>query len=547
MQRVIVLLPLLVLASCSPGVGQSSAPPPTSQASIARKARTETTKADGTVEGQELHKGAFGPLFDELLANVRRSHVFAEGQAAAFEGALERLRREALEAETEAQALVALNHLERALGDRHCNLAPAGDVRQARLGLGISLHTEREAAGKVRVRIDEIEDPALEAKLRVGDELLVVDGVPVGQWLADHPFESNALNPEARLSETARSIVAQVIPWTTTKEGQLRKLSFANAGETALPFRRPFRYERESKQPDLDASPPMASISCTQEPKSPYSGYELASVGVNYCTYRPSAGNRGAQGTRIVRFLSFWYSGRESSTQLRMVKVDHDGLARDLAGARRVVLDLHENHGGNNPFVFLSWFAKKPWQHEMVTVRVGRDFAEDDVRNFLFGDGELVKRYLAAAQRGESWLTYPFLCKGEGCDGMRGPRPAEHVTEAPVGLVTGPECTSSCDAFSVIWSTYGMGPIVGKQPMHGFTSVRHDLPMRGPNGRSLGLFRIALSHEGFPGKPPLEGTPIQLDWQAPETFATRSSWLDASVVEVASRLAVGGGPSHAAR
>jgi hypothetical protein len=110
------------------------------------------------------------------------------------------------------------------------------------------------------------------------------------------------------------------------------------------------------------------------------------------------------------------------------------------------------------------------------------------------------------------------------------------VTEAPVGVVTGPECTSSCDAFSVIWSEAGMGPIVGKQPMHGFTTVRHEFPMRGPDGRSLGQFRVALSFEGFPGKPPLEGAPIRLDWQAPETFATRTSWLDASVSEVGARL-----------
>ncbi len=532
---------LLACAACSPGTGRpSELPPPRNPTSGAAVATAALPSGKNGADGK-TPKGAFGPLFDDLVAKVRRHHVFAEGQAAVFARSLERLRLEAIAAETDSEGMVAMAHLERALGDRHCNLSPPADVRAAGLGLGLSLHTEREPSGKVRVRVESIEDPALEAKVRVGDEVLDVDDVPAETWLADHPFESNALNPDARLSETAHAIVYQVIPWTTVKEGQTRRLRLANAGDVTMTFRRPFRYEREENVPDIDSSPAMASVSCKQDGKVPYSGYELASVGVNYCIYRPAAANRGAQGTRIVRFVSFMYPARETSAQLRMVRVDHDGLARELVGARRVVLDLHENHGGNNPFVFLSWFAKQPWQHEMVTVRVSRDFTEEEVRNFLYGDGDLTKSYLARAQRGDEWLSYPFLCKGEGCDGMRGPRPAERVTEAPVGVITGPECTSSCDAFSVIWSTFGMGPIVGKQPMHGFTSVRHEFPMRSPDGRSLGLFRVALSHEAFAGKPPLEGAPIRLDWQARETFATRDTWLDASVAEVSSRLAVGSG------
>lgn len=530
------LLSLVVLASCAPGSGgpaSARAPKGPRPAGLATSgASTKPSEGPDVLRG----KGAYLPLFDALVAKVRRYHVFAEGQGAAFERSLDRLRSEAATAETEAEAMVALTHLQKALGDRHCNLSPPSDVRPSRLGLGLALHTEREASGRVRVRVEEVKDPALEAKVRVGDELVTVDGSPVEAWLTEHPFETNALNPDARLSETAHAIVMQIAPWTTVKEGDTRKLVFANAGELTLPFRRPFRYEREESLPGIDDSPAMSSIGCTQDGKVPYAGYELASLGVNYCTYRPKAENRAAQGTRIVRFVSFMYPARDSSAQLRWVRVDHDGLVRDLAGAKRVVLDVHENHGGNNPFVFLSWFAKRPWQHELVTVRVSADFAEDEARQFLYGDGPLTKRYLEAAKRGDGWLTYPFLCTGEGCEGLRGPRPAERVTEAPVGLVTGPECTSSCDALSVIWAEYGMGPIVGKQPMHGFTSVRHEFPMRGPDGRVLGLFRLALSHEGFKGKPPLEGAPIRLDWQAPETFATRESWLDASVAEVDKRL-----------
>lgn len=55
--------------------------------------------------------------------------------------------------------------------------------------------------------------------------------------------------------------------------------------------------------------------------------------------------------------------------------------------------------------------------------------------------------------------------------------------------------------------------------------------------RDLGRFSIALSWEGFAGKPPLEGAPISLDWEAPETFETRKTWLDDAVTEATRRLA----------
>jgi hypothetical protein len=365
---VLAVVPTVALVSCAPSTAlRPAAPGSVVPSEGPRVAGTSATRAPDKAEAPR-GKGAYLPLFDELVAKVRRYHVFADGQGAAFERSLDRLRAEAARAETEAEGMVALAHLQKALGDRHCNLSPPSDVRPSRFGLGLALHTEREASGRVRVRVEEVKDPALEAKVHVGDELVTVDGAPVEAWLTDHPFESNALNPDARLSETAHAIVMQIAPWTTVKEGDTRKLVFANAGELTLPFRRPFRYEREESLPGIDDSPAMGSIGCTQDGKVPYAGYELASLGVNYCTYRPKAENRAAQGTRIVRFVSFMYPARDSSAQLRWVRVDHDGLVRDLAGAKRVVLDVHENHLKNTKGLLNPWFSCTAWKRDLGAV-----------------------------------------------------------------------------------------------------------------------------------------------------------------------------------
>jgi hypothetical protein len=115
------------------------------------------------------------------------------------------------------------------------------------------------------------------------------------------------------------------------------------------------------------------------------------------------------------------------------------------------------------------------------------------------------------------------MCEKEG------PRPTELVTRKPVAIMTGTECTSSCDALAAMWGEFHLGPVVGKQPAHGFTSVRHELAVVGPGGRDLGLFRVALSSEGFVGAPALEGRPIRLDWEAPESWETRETWVDGAI------------------
>lgn len=483
-------------------------------------------------------RASYAALFDALAPRIEKHHVFADGRRAFWDAQKAALRRELAEATSREEALVALRHLQLALGDRHCNLGSPTDLKPRRLKLGLETHAVRGEHGPI-VRVSEVSDPGLEKTLSVGDEIVAVDGVSMADYVARHPFESNALNPEAALNETANSAVNQLLPWSTVKEGDKRTLRIRHEGkltEHELTFRRPFRYAKKSEALEIDDSPDMAKISCTQEKRPPYAGYRVAAIGANVCVYRPT--NPRAGEPPIVRFLSFMYDinhGDDDAT-LRTIRSDHDMLKVNLTKDARVILDLHENHGGMNPFVFLSWFAKGPWGHERVHVNVSSAFTEDETRSFLWGNDELVAEYQKSLAEGKSELSYSFLCKGKDCD-RKGPRPAELVTTKPVAVLTGQECTSSCDAFSAIWGAFHLGPVVGKQPMHGFTTVRHASPLVGPDNRDMGRFTIALSWEGFEGKGSLEGRPIALDWEAPEAFETRETWVDDAIQRARKLLA----------
>lgn len=518
MRSLCLLFPLSLLAACA------NAPP----------VRNATT----AVAAPAAPSPSYARTFDDLATLIETHHVFAAGRRVVWDTHKAALRRELAAADTREAALAALRHIQHALGDRHCGLHPPTDANPYSLALGLEVHAA-QVSGHPVVRVSAVKDPALASRIAVGDTLLAIDGVATETWLAEPPFETNALNPVAALQETAEAAVHVVVPWTTVRENDTRTIRFAHDGTTtdaALVFRRPHRYEQREGRLEIDDAPDIAKIGCTQTEPVPYAGYALELVGNHVCVYRPTAA--AAKRPPIVRFLSFNYdfqSGDEDAA-LRAIRVDHDLLARSLAKDDGVVLDLHENQGGFSPFIFMSWFARAPWGHELVHVRVSSAFSEEVVRRFLWGDDALVARYVAAQNARESELTYPFLCKSASCDRV-GPRPSELVTTRPVAVITGSQCTSSCDAFSSMWGSFGLGPIVGKQPMHGFTSVRHTVPVVAPDGRDLGRFTIALSWEGFAGKPPLEGAPIALDWEAPETFETRKSWLDDAVNEATRRLA----------
>jgi hypothetical protein len=92
-------------------------------------------------------------------------------------------------------------------------------------------------------------------------------------------------------------------------------------------------------------------------------------------------------------------------------------------------------------------------------------------------------------------------------------------------MVVGPDCMSSCDTFAITWATFHLGPVVGKQPLHAYTVSRLPIHVRGPESEDLGTLRVALSESELKDGVTIEGEPIALEWEAPETFETRKTWV----------------------
>lgn len=478
-------------------------------------------------------------VFDDLVKRIESTHVFPPAFAKilghSWSDDVPALREEMLRAYSREDALIALSHLQNSLHDMHCGLEAPDDVSQRQYSLGIS-HWSGGTVSAPDVRIEALRGAALEGRVRVGDRVVAVDGVPIARWFAENRFETNVLEPLSAVDEIASRIFVAHEPFTRVRKGTERKLRLLRDGrelDVTLVFDDAGAFRK--RPPSLDRPPPMAEVGCDAATPSPqYGEYELSATGVNVCIYKQKGAVRPK--VPIVRWLSFMYSGRSAAAGLRATKVDHDLLSRELAGAAGVILDLRENHGGNNPFVFLGWFAKKPLSHQVVRVKVVPGLDDAQLDDVFYGDSRNIDAFKGALAAGKPFVDTRFLCDAGACDDVA-PRAAERVTDAPVALLTGSGCISSCDTFALNWKTFGLGLVAGEQPNHAYTVSRLPIRVKGPNNEALGEFKVAISSSYIPGSDsPIEGEPFALDWVAPHTFETRSVWTKLAVADLQRRL-----------
>ncbi len=113
--------------------------------------------------------------------------------------------------------------------------------------------------------------------------------------------------------------------------------------------------------------------------------------------------------------------------------------------------------------------------------------------------------------------------------------PMHRVTTAPVALLVGPGCVSSCDSVARAFAENHFGALAGEPTAAGYTTQRMKLTVKSAAGEEIGAIRIAVSSEisGLTGKD-IEAVPIVLDYPLDRTFDNRDTY-DASLVDAAVR------------
>jgi hypothetical protein len=142
-----------------------------------------------------------------------------------------------------------------------------------------------------------------------------------------------------------------------------------------------------------------------------------------------------------------------------------------------------------------------------------------------------VDEYLRRAAKSETWWVRPFDCASGDCQRSETRQRRGRVTAAPITVLLGPGCRSSCDTFAAIWTRERFGPTIGTAPAAMYTSLRYPLAVE-LGDEPLGDFSIALCGLRFEdGEPWLEGRPLPVGSVVEPTWPKRD--YEAKVLQTA--------------
>lgn len=477
-------------------------------------------------------------LFNSLVERIRDVHVFNAppyGPDAEWESLLPVLEAEFRAATDLVSLNIALRHLGNSLRNPHCSFTASGPLKglpSDRLTSGFRLKQEL-VDGVPRLYLDSIEDESL--GLNLGDVLVAVDGV-------EDPIATHSLESSANFAYGVARNVAQHLSSPTTDRSNFRL-----GDTTEWTFERRRSGERVSvktqwAEPTSKPRPHeftefvYEGDSCgTLSPRDYGPGYRRTAAGLNYCLY--VSDHPDFKAYPVVRHFSFLYLPTGYTTDVyHAIRAEWYSLSAHLAAVDRVdgvVLDLRDNNGGYSPNLFLSWWATKPWDTGSVVKRASRTLLEEPMVGSAFrrpSDLALYKEQLDSVGDDADFL--PPTVWDPAPDGGLTRIPDRRVIERPVALMVGPQCLSSCDFFSLVWSRNDMGPIVGERTASGYTAWRMGIPVR-VGDLDLGTLGVALEYKIMgDDSSAVEAIPIPLTKSLDRTFDNADTY-DADVVSAA--------------
>ncbi len=514
MVRFSIFITALAVTGCAGGHSSPSPPVAPAPAAASVSVALPDTGAKKSLEEALA-------LFDKLVGMVRRYHLFApqteKNLGKRWDDYLPRLRAEFAAAKDPDALTVAVWHFGNSLHDVHCQFRPKD--RGDRLRLGFRVGVEKQGTG-FQFYVERVSDDALKKTLAPGDIVVSVDGVPSSRLLEENELSSNMNSSDNVALEVATFLTSRRTSNTLVRPGVTSSwVVQPRAGGETKPFTA--KWKKSSNDDDGDFALDYENKDCVNADPKDYGPYTMTARGYRVCIYTSTAPKY--RDYPIVRQVTFRYDEIPHGPL-----ADYDLIHSTLAKAkpRGVILDVQDNGGGINPNIFLEWWTDKPYTDTSTRMLLDDVLLRDDkgeahissindaVKNWYAG--ELKQR--APEQRISS--PRPFMCKPNTCTWENRYAPKHRVTPAPVALLLGPGCASSCDAVAWHFDKDSIGPIVGRAPMAGFTTHRARFDVVSREGQPpLGSIDFAISYDTPPGgTESIEGTYVNIDVPIARTF-----------------------------
>jgi len=257
-------------------------------------------------------------------------------------------------------------------------------------------------------------------------------------------------------------------------------------------------------------------------------------VGINSCVYETAEPD-----TFVVDLRSFNYElglgdlwnrqrnltwvapalNPNQSPSAQLERLDVEELTTFLAerGARRVLLDVRHNGGGNVPTALLSRLSSEPFRILSRELRYGAGLRGDPDRLsevYPPGSKHMLNRiatHYSDEPAAQASPRFPFFCQTAACELAEAHyAPHPEALDLDLAVLTDHGCISSCDQLVAIIKDNGLGPVVGRPSAGGHSPYRVKESFELHGGQT---FQIVLTvGVGFrPNGEPLEGNPPQVD------------------------------------
>jgi Peptidase family S41 len=475
-------------------------------------------------------------LFDSLVADVRKNHVFAEATqknlGRRWEDDLPTLERDFIEARTEGALTIALTRFNNALHDAHCGFEPEATGKSVVLPIGADVEWRDN---RPFFYVSRVDDPEAKAQVSRGDEIRSVDGVVAADLVSHHMLVSRQNNLRGVTRDVVTFLARRRSTETPATAGSVSTW-VVRSSKTGSDVTLYLRWTEGAHEGFDDFSISYDRPTCSGLAARDYGPYEVTARGQNFCVYESHV--PAYRPYPIVRQFSFMYipSSNDVEHVEHRVRADHDILVETLTriGPKGVLLDLRDNGGGNNPNWFMDWYASGPYVDRFVLTRLSDDFTtEAKVRDAGIGHAHAYLEDLGRRSPDQTFTPpRPFFKKPNDPAWDNRYMPSHRVTTAPVALLVGPRCMSSCDSIAFLFAENHFGPLVGEPTAAAYTTLRIRRPVT-IHGKPFGVIHLAFTRE-LSGKTheAVEGVPIHLDVPIDRTLANRGTY-DRTLVDAA--------------
>lgn len=485
-------------------------------------------------------------LFDRLVAKARSHGAYAPGLAAelgwGWEADLARVKARFVAADASRALYEAIEMFANSLHNPHAEYEPP--ERGEALLLGVTFACEFHE-GRPRFYVDAIADATSAPELRAGHIVESYAGIPAGDLMRELSLFSSMNHRQALCHDVARLLGRRSTSRSTVRVGDPVDLELRPRDGGAVyrlttswrPREAPGGGMRDQEKVDYQ-SPECGTLPGRSYPE----GYAVTGVGYNFCLY--TSDQAAYRRYPIVRQFSFQYrrNARSDADIKQMVRVDRTLLEHYLdekRGITAVILDLRDNGGGNNPNWFLDWWTPGPYVDQFLLLPRRPDLVAAgrlaDVG--LFGAQAEAYVALGGGQEGSAPIRLPAFTRDGKAQWDNIYTPTHRVTRAPVVLLTGWQCASTCEAFVNIMDEYDFAPIVGEPSMGGSTMLLEGVPVAFPNDPGdYGYLNLPFSQE-LSGRTGLvqEGRPCTVDLRIDRTFENRDRY-DQMLVDAAIKI-----------